>query len=101
MSLLDSLHPKQSLGHEWLIEPPPTFPFLKSQCQTARRPRRFARQNSTITPRSRESREAAWARVIGAGSRRVKRKNRQKSGVFQGPVDGPREQKAAAGQPPI
>ena len=34
-----------------------------------------------------QSREAAWARVIGAGSGRVKRKNRPKSGFFQGSVD--------------
>jgi hypothetical protein len=33
------------------------------------------------------SREAAWARVIGARFGQVKRKNRPKSAFFQGPVN--------------
>ena len=64
MSLLDSLHPKQSLGHEWLIEPPPTFPFLKSQCQTARRPTIFTSKFNGNTACARKPRSS-----VGAGYR--------------------------------
>jgi len=40
-----------------------------------------------LSPLRNISREAAWARVIGARSCQVKRKNRPKSAFFQGPVD--------------
>lgn len=64
MSLLDSLRPKSSLGREWLIEPPPTFPFLKSQCQTARRATIFTSKlngNTALRDKPRSS--------VGAGYR--------------------------------
>ena len=35
-SLLDCFTPKPKLWTRWHTEPPPTFPFRKSQCQTAR-----------------------------------------------------------------
>ena len=63
-SLLDSLHPKLCLGHEWLIEPPPTFPFLKSQCQTARRPTIFTSKYNGNTTFARKPRSS-----VGAGYR--------------------------------
>jgi hypothetical protein len=79
---------KASLGTRWHTEPPPTFPFRKSQCQTAR-------QTDVFTPLFNETplaqqtlRKAAWARVIGAASPQVKRKNRGKNAFFQAVVDG-------------
>ena len=51
----------------WLAEPPPTFPFLKSQCQTARQKRRFHVFFQRNTTRAPMRREAAWPRVIGGG----------------------------------
>jgi len=81
-------HAKAEALDAMAIEPPPTFPFRKSQCQTAR-------QNDVFTPLFNETplaqrtlREAAWARVIGAASPQVKRKNRGKSAFFQAVVDG-------------
>src|ERR1700761_6446570 len=64
MSLLDSLRPKSSLGREWLIEPPPTFPFLKSQCQTARRATIFTSKLNGYTALRRKPRSS-----VGAGYR--------------------------------
>jgi hypothetical protein len=65
--------PKDKPWDAMAIEPPPTFLFRKSQCQTAR-------QNDVFTPLFNETplaqrtlREAAWARVIGAASPQVKR----------------------------
>jgi hypothetical protein len=49
--------------------------------------RRFSRLNSTVTPLRSNGREAAWARVIGSGSRQVKPKKQEKIAFFQGAVD--------------
>jgi len=63
-SLLDSLHPKLRLGREWLTEPPPTFPFLESQCQTARRTTNFTSDFNDYTASQRQPRSS-----VGAGYR--------------------------------
>ena len=63
-SLLDSLHPKLRLGREWLTEPPPTFPFLKSQCQTARRTTNLTSDFNDCTASQQQPRSS-----VGAGYR--------------------------------
>src|SRR5579871_646780 len=64
----------------WQAEPPPTFPFLESQCQRAP-PRANFHSALDGTPPARKAGEAAWARVIcGRGPR----SQIPKSKYFQG-----------------
>ena len=87
-SLLDCLRQSRSSGRDGRSAPPPTFPFRKSQCQTARQIDVFTPIFNETPLAQRTLREAAWARVIGAASPQVKRQNRGKSAFFQAVVDG-------------
>ena len=77
MSLLDSL--RQSLINEDLAFDASGYPSRRPRSPSlnhnVKQPaeRRISRLISTIAPLRNDSREAAWARVIGAGFRQVKR----------------------------
>ena len=86
MSLLDSLRQSLNLDASGYPSRRPRSPSLNHNVKQPAE-RRISRLISTIAPPRSDSREAAWARVIGAGVAPVKRKNRQKSAFFQGPVD--------------
>jgi hypothetical protein len=66
-------HAKAEALDAMATEPPPTFPFRKSQCQTARQTDVFTSLFNETPLAQQTLREAAWARVIGAASPQVKR----------------------------
>jgi len=72
MSLLDSMRQSLSLDASGYPSRRPRSPSLNHNVKQPAE-RRISRLISTIVPPRNNSREAAWARVIGAGSRRVKR----------------------------
>jgi hypothetical protein len=86
MSLLDSLRQSLTFDASGYPSRRPRSPSLNHNVKQ-RPPTIFTSKFNGKHRFEGISREAAWARVIGAGSRRVKRKNRPKSGFFQGSVD--------------
>ena len=83
MSLLDSLRQSLTFDASGYPSRRPRSPSLNHNVKQPAE-RRISRPISTITPLRNNSREAAWARVIGARSPCVKRKNRQKKRFFSG-----------------
>jgi len=63
------------------IEPPPTFPFLESQCQRAPLDVNFHHAREA-TPPARQLDRARWAADIGAALAQVKRFNCRKNHVW-------------------
>src|SRR5258708_28130933 len=63
--------PREQALEAWQAEPPPTFPFLESQCQRAPHQRRVHFASDGLPPAGIAPR-AAWARVIWGGLTQVK-----------------------------
>src|SRR5262245_46816409 len=98
MSLLDSLRQSLTFDASGYPSRRPRSPSLNHNVKQ-RPPTIFTSKFNGKHRFGGISREAAWARVIGAGSGRVKRKNRPKSGFFQGSVDAGPSPKI--GTPPL
>ena len=96
MSLLDSLRQSLTFDASGYPSRRPRSPSLNHNVKQ-RPPTIFTSKFNGKHRFGGISREAAWARVIGARSWRVKRKNRQKNGFFQGSVDT--AQRPEAGTP--
>src|SRR3974390_3549576 len=86
--MLDWLWPKL-LRFGPATEPPPTFPFLESQCQRAVSGTNFHHAREATPPARPLARRAAWARYIGGRLMPVKREISQNDGFFSAAVDGP------------
>lgn len=86
MSLLDSLRQSLTFDASGYPSRRPRSPSLNHNVKQ-RPPTIFTSKFNGKHRFERLACEAAWARVIGARSWRVKRKNRPKSGFFQGSVD--------------
>src|SRR5579864_129107 len=66
-------------------EPPPTFPFLESQCQRAALRHEISLCLRSKAARKTVARRAAWSGYIGRRLTPVKRENRRNRALFAAP----------------